>query len=227
MVDPSCVLDLSMDEIVGGKVLDKTANHNDGTLVGALHLPTCVAGKIGNGILFDGTEDKITIADSASVKLTTTLTLMAWIKPSIINVATAIFDRLNATTGYALYVKNATIQADAQTDATNTTVVTGNVLTAGEWIHIAYTLSASAEIIYINGVLSKSEVPSTTAKTNAITLRIGEDNFVSGLFFTGVIDEVRAYNRVLPIAEIRRIYDTGLNGHQNSIPAMTKGVPTW
>ena len=87
--------------------------------------------------------------------------------------------------------------------------VSGQVATSGgaapalnAWTHLAATYDGASLQLFTNGVLV-----STTAKTGAIVtsaspLRIG-GNGVWGEYFSGLIDEVRVYNRALSQAEIQ------------------------
>lgn len=63
-----------------GNVDDSTSNNNDGTKKGAGE-PAEVAGMIGKGQDFDGSDDNITIADAASIDLTSNQTVEFWFNP--------------------------------------------------------------------------------------------------------------------------------------------------
>ena len=70
----------SFDEGSGTTTADLSGRGNAGTLNGA----TWTAGKNGNGLSFNGTSAMVTIADSASLHLTTAMTLEAWVRPTIV-----------------------------------------------------------------------------------------------------------------------------------------------
>ncbi|MFZ2969529.1 MAG: LamG domain-containing protein, partial [Minisyncoccia bacterium] len=53
------VAEWKFDEGSGSVARDGTENNNDGTLVGATHLPTWTAGKYGSALTFDGAEDYV------------------------------------------------------------------------------------------------------------------------------------------------------------------------
>ena len=67
----------SFDAGSGTSAADSSGSANTGTLSGA----TWAAGKNGNALSFDGVNDWVTIADSASLDLTSGMTLEAWVKP--------------------------------------------------------------------------------------------------------------------------------------------------
>lgn len=62
------------------QMIDSTSNSNDGTSAGTMTSGDLVAGKVGKGLDFDGTNDYINHGDSASLDITGALTLSAWVK---------------------------------------------------------------------------------------------------------------------------------------------------
>ncbi len=85
-----------------------------------------------------------------------------------------------------------------------------NVLTAGQWSHVAVTYNASQAqnnrfTIYVNGVdvTNRTDVASTgtLSAINPVNIRIGS-NQPFGEYLNGAIDEVRYYNRLLTASEI-------------------------
>ena len=95
---------------------------------------------------------------------------------------------------------------------------TNNVLTAGQWSHVAITYDASQAqnnrfTIYINGidVTDRSDVASTgtLASVNPANIRIGS-NQPFGEYLNGSVDEVRYYKRLLSQAEIQNDMNSAL-----------------
>ena len=73
------VLALGFNEGTGVTVTDSSGNSNSGTLSGATW---STSGKFGNALSFNGSNALVSIADSASLDLTTGMTLEAWVNPS-------------------------------------------------------------------------------------------------------------------------------------------------
>ena len=65
------------DEGTGTAVADSSGNGNGGTVSGA----TWAVGKFGTALSFDGVNDIVNVADSASLDLTTGMTIEAWLLP--------------------------------------------------------------------------------------------------------------------------------------------------
>src|SRR5262245_31987300 len=66
-----------LDENSGTATADTTANRNDGTLTNG---PIWAPGYIGNALSFDGVNDYVQVPNSASLGITTDITLAAWVK---------------------------------------------------------------------------------------------------------------------------------------------------
>jgi hypothetical protein len=69
------------------------------------------------------------------------------------------------------------------------------------WTHLAATYDGSEVRLYINGILAASRAVDGDIVNTDDPLRIGGNN-VWGEFFSGLIDEVRVYNRPLTREEI-------------------------
>jgi hypothetical protein len=75
-------------------------------------------------------------------------------------------------------------------------------LPVNTWTHLAVTYDGSSVRVYMNGVLVRTKSQSGTISTSTGVLRIG-GNSISAQYFSGVIDEVRIYNRALNQTEIQ------------------------
>src|SRR5262245_18641157 len=65
------------DESSGSTPADATSNRNDGKLTNG---PTWASGYIGGALSFDGVNDYVEVPNSASLGITTDITLAAWVK---------------------------------------------------------------------------------------------------------------------------------------------------
>ena len=75
----SLVAAYSFDEGLGTSAADASGNGNTGAIGAAAWIPT---GKFGSALLFNGTTAFVTVNDSASLDLTTAMTLEAWVYPT-------------------------------------------------------------------------------------------------------------------------------------------------
>jgi PKD repeat protein len=68
------------EEASGTQVIDASGNANHGTISGAARISTK---QFGNALNFNGTSNWITVNDSASLDLTTGMTIEAWVYPTV------------------------------------------------------------------------------------------------------------------------------------------------
>ena len=80
------------------------------------------------------------------------------------------------------------------------------MIPTGTWTHIAGTYDGANLRLYVNGVLVKTQARTGTIFSSPNPLYIGG----KGSQFSGLIDEVRVYNRALSAAEINTDKNTPL-----------------
>jgi hypothetical protein len=81
---PGLVAAYSFDEGSGSTVTDSSGNGNTGTVSGATWTG---AGKYGGALSFNGTNARINVPNSASLQLSSGMTLEAWVNPSTVSSA--------------------------------------------------------------------------------------------------------------------------------------------
>ena len=138
---PGLVAAYSFDQGSGTAAPDASGTGNNGTLTNG---PTwAAAGKYGGAISFDGVNDMVTIADSASLDLTTGMTLQAWVRPTTLGTTwrTVVFKQRSGGLVYGLYANRNTQRPNGQVFSANAVrMVDGTaVLPLSEWTHLAAT----------------------------------------------------------------------------------------
>ena len=169
-----------------------------------------------SGLDFDGIDDYVAIADSASLTMTNTMTMEAWIKAD----ASANVNRMiiNKEGEYevALFSDGTINWAFANTDPGWTWHNTGYVVADGEWTHIAVAYDNGAVSTYVNGTLVDLYNGSGSigdAHVGLDELRIGgRSNAPADKYFDGQIDEVRIWNTVRTQGQIVAAMDQVLGG---------------
>lgn len=188
----------SFNEGTGTTVADSSGNNNTGTIGTA----TWTAGKYGNALLFNGTTAKVTVNDSASLHLTTAMTLEAWVKPVASVVAWKDVIEKGADDYYLMASSNnGGLPAAGGKFATSALFAT-SPLPVGVWTHLATTYDGTTQRFYVNGVQVSSRPLTGTIGVSTKPIQFGGDD-TFGQFFTGAIDEVRIYNRALTAMEIQ------------------------
>ena len=205
------------NENSGTSATDASGNSNTGTISGATWT---TQGKFGNALSFDGSTNWVAVNDSNSLDLTAGMTLEAWVNPAALSGGssgwrTVILKQQTSDLVYALYGNT------DQNRPSGYVYVGGELDTAGtaqlplnSWTHLATTYDGSALRLFVNGVQVSNRAVSGNIAQSSSPLRIG-GNSVWGEYFSGLIDEVRVYNRALSQTEIQADMST----------AVTTGAP--
>jgi hypothetical protein len=186
-------------------VQDGSGNGLDGTVMGE---PTFVAGVTGLALALDGVDDYVDCGNSASFDITEEITLSAWV-----NTSDSGNGEHNPFVG-----KGDHTYAIKHSDANNIQffIYDGEWFTAnvevdesfnGDWRFVAGTYDGNELKIYIDGGLRDVTAHVGAIETTTDNLAIGTNSEASGRFYSGVIDEVRIYNRALSEGEILYLAD--------------------
>jgi hypothetical protein len=191
------------DEPSGASVTDASGRGNAGTIAGATRTAT---GRFGGALTFDGINDWVTVADAASLRLTTGMTVDGWVRPTANGTARWRTVAIKERTGglaYALY---------AYGDAG---LPSGHAFTSAErwarapsapalnaWTHLATTYDGTTIRFYVNGVQVATQAQSGAIAAGTGPLRIG-GTAVWSEWYQGALDEIRVYNRALTAAELQ------------------------
>ncbi|PKN02010.1 MAG: hypothetical protein CVU77_03515 [Elusimicrobia bacterium HGW-Elusimicrobia-1] len=189
----------------GTTAKDASGNNNNGTLTNS---PTWVNGKYGTSLNFNGTNNYVNVPDANSLDITNAITVEAWINPAVSgNSAYRTFlAKRNVGVNYELFLNN---DAGANQGRlgwySGAVVISNNIPAIGVWTHTVATVSGGTNLImYVNGVpVHTATIAAISA--NADPLTIGSIVGPSECF-SGIMDEVRIYNRTLSESEIKSHY---------------------
>ncbi len=197
---PGLVAAYSFNEGTGTTVADLSGLGNNGAISGATW---STSGRFGNALSFNGTNSLVTVNDSASLDLTTAVTMEAWVYMTQAAdwQAVAIKERPNGLS-YSLYANTYTsTPAGTINVGDDVNLYGGSPIPLNTWTHVATTYDGSVLRLYVNGQLVNSQPVSGSMPVSTGALRIGGD-LVWGEYFGGLIDEVRIYKRALSASEI-------------------------
>ena len=201
-----------------GNANDLSVNNYNGTVYGA----TLTSDRFGNpnsAYNFNGTSDYISVNNAPLTNYP--YTISAWIKLSAIdntgkpiiglgelgtnNLKKCYFDPIYGNAG------KPSIGDAGACDITSTS----NVVTTGVWTHMVVTVSSystSGVTFYVNNV---AYTQNTTAGTN-VPFPLNNAGFTIGShkggnsvfsYFSGLLDDIRIYNRVLTACDIESLYN--------------------
>ncbi len=226
------------DDMSSTTAYDRSGNSFDGTRTNG---PTLIAGRAGQALDFDGTDDYVSVADNASLDFTTSadFSISGWFYRDTFTTDDTIIAKRNGITaadaGYILYIDDATDQIIFETsdgtDEFSTTSVT--TFTATGWHHFAIVWddnSATNTDIYIDGIANNATDSGNSLAqasvgdlSNALVLAHGAESD-AGNPFDGRLDEVRLYSRTLAAGEIKSLFDLGNPDKLNASISQDQGT---
>jgi hypothetical protein len=189
----------------GTVLTDRSGNGNHGML-GPASPAWTPQGRFGGALSFDGIDDFVEVADSASLDLTTGMTLEAWVNPQTKNGwRTVLLKEAPDSLSYALYASDDATRPDGYArigGIPRRVQGYSSSLATNEWNHLTATYESGTLRLYVNGLPVGTEHFSGPIETSAQALRLGGSS-VWGDYLRGMVDEVRIYNVALTQAQIQ------------------------
>lgn len=211
-------------DMLNGTVQDKSGNGGKGNLKNTATSTLYAPGKIGQGFNFDGIDDYVDVTASATDNLNN-ITICAWIKPNRVQTAftdgfpVLVMKGSNTSSNYwDLYLEGtkAPYEFGTSYDVGNGGYSqSGPVIVADVWSHICAVqngLLSSNYLLYLNGASTPNGGDlggsgDSRSSDTGVHLNLGSD--IGGYKYSGLLDDVRIYNRVLSEIEIRQLYNQG------------------
>lgn len=185
-------------------------------------------------LAFDGVDDYVSRLITPSLNLTSlnnNFSLSLWVlvpNYSSSNSLNIISFRSSTLRGFGIQTRSLQrLEFIMRNDTASTSgnEVT-NALTPNKWqlITASYNKDTNNMTLYVNNILIKNNTGVITSPPT--TMYIGSDYVIAGTGgdFSGLIDEVRIYNRTLSDSEITEIYNSGLVAN-SSLPST--GLVAW
>jgi hypothetical protein len=184
------------------------------------------SGIVGGSLVFgaNGIGTEVQVPDSSSLDITQAVTVEAWVNPTYLSGDAPVINKgVFGTAGYALFANSSISNTPAGFAFTgagdnSVSVFAGPNLPVPTWTHIATTYDGTTATLFVNGVNMGEEVSTgmiavdSTRGPLTIGAAFGSYNYgspsssntfvgASG-YFSGMLDEIRIYNRALSQAEI-------------------------
>ncbi|HVX63177.1 MAG TPA: LamG-like jellyroll fold domain-containing protein, partial [Pirellulales bacterium] len=204
--NPALVAAYAFNEGTGSTLADLSGNGHAGVIVNAAW---STAGKYGNALSFNGANALVNIPDASSLRLTTGMTLEAWIKPTA---AASGWQDVIFKGDDNYYLESSSLSpgvpvAGATAGSSDTGASGTSALPTNAWSFLTETYDGANLLLYVNGVQVASQPLSGSLATSTDQLQIGGDSLY-GQYFQGLIDNVRIYNAALTAAEIQADMNT-------------------
>jgi len=191
------------EEGSGNVVYDLSDYANDGAINGA---PKWVVGKMGAALEFDGSDDYVDCGNDPSLDINDKITVMAWVKTTstahgyFVSKGTA-WDEIGHYAVGQEYNVPMTFQLEIAGSGGTVELDSNVAVNDGQWHHIVGVYDDPVAKVYVDGVEEGTTTQSNRLTGSAVEgLTIGRRG--GGNIISGIIDEVRIYNRALTEPEI-------------------------
>lgn len=185
----------------GGGWVDLSGNGNHGQLVNG---PTYDSAN-GGSLVFDGTNDYISIANNTALD-TQTPSVEVWVRTNATSQNGFWFEKGAVNTQYSLFQEGSNIVWRHTTNVVSLTASGPTHLSTAAWAQVVGTYTSGDRRIYVNGVQVASDSLAYTIPTNSSGIRIGS-YLDGGYFYNGRIAIVRVYTKNLSSTEVLRNFE--------------------
>ncbi len=174
---------------------DSTVNNLDGLSQGAMTAGDLVAGRVGQGLDFDGADDWASVAP-VDFGGRGALTMAAWVRADSVAADSGVVTKRGAATWFDLSVAaGGTASATVNTSGDGEVTVSGGTVTTGTWHHLAATWNGTVIRLYVDGVEVAQQPAAGLLPASTDAMAIGAAPGGADPF-DGVIDEVRLVTAV-------------------------------
>ncbi len=194
-----------------GKLKDLSGKGSDGTINGATLVTN---GKVGGAFSFDGSNDFISMGNPDVLnKNFGKISISFWVYPIAVTGDDAGLVG-KGTSIYGLTYHKISPPAIFGYIKDGGYSVSSNALIAS-WYHVVLTFDSGVipkESLYINGnFVDGRDILVGSTGTTSSHFFVGKRVGIPDVYFNGIIDEVRVYDRALNSEEVKTLYDQGIN----------------
>ena len=221
--DESLVLYLSFDKGNGDSAEDKSIHGHDGELIKD---PTWVDGKFGKALEFDGTKQQhVMVPINDTLQLREQFSMAFWVKQGDTQIREWNYMVTAGELKWASILKNGDKKTYIFTRSGGTWAqrAVSDDIQPEDWVHLAVTYDTDSEIVIYNdgkkagGGAKPPPVDEIDGSVMVGARHPGQE------FFTGIIDEVFVFNRIIDEAEVNEI----MSGDFLPVEPAEKLATTW
>ena len=221
--DKSLVLYLSFDEGKGENATDGSVHGHDGELI---QNPTWVDGQFGKALEFDGTKRQhVMVPINDTLQLREQFSVAFWVKRGDAQIRDWNYMVTAGSLKWASIFQNASSKTFFWSTSGGAWAqkAVSDEIQPDDWVHLAVTHDTKSKVVIYNdgeeagGGPKPPPVDETDGSIMVGARHPGEE------FFTGIIDEVFIFNRIITEAEITEI----MNGDFLPVEPAEKLATTW
>ncbi|MEW5799904.1 MAG: LamG-like jellyroll fold domain-containing protein [Bacteroidota bacterium] len=172
----------------------------------------------GTLLTFNGSTQYVSVPDNASLQLTDSLTIEAWVYPTR-NSNVTILDKGNYNYLFEIFPNGQT--ALGLYNASWGWIYSSGTVPTNQWSHVAVVFQTGTNGVkfYLNGtLLSEHTAPgSLTTNSGAFAIGMQAPGSCNCNFFEGKIDEVKIWNVTRTVQQIRESMHRTLNGTESGL----------
>lgn len=231
----------------GGEMTTNTAydRSTSANTLSLLNGPLKTVGKVGQSVNLDAVDDELYCSDAncggtTGGKMdmgTRDWTAMAWIKPenggTNCNIRGTVVGKIgDDEIGWYLGIGGQYVCAEIRGASNISSTLDGSQVPLNEWSHIAVVFDRDGNMTrYLNGVQTGTQDNISANNGSSVdhphNFCLGGRDGAGGCterLYDGSIDEVRVYERVVTLAEIKQIYNAGVGTKVNSSQGNFQGT---
>jgi len=192
VTDPTLLAHWALDETAGGTAADGAGNHN-GTIVGIpLWHPT--DGQVDGALELNGTV--FIVADFVLDPAAGPFSVLAWVKGGL--PGQAIVSQQNGAEWLLLDGATGALMTElGEGGRLGQPLVSDVTITDDAWHRVGFTWDGSNRMLYVDEVLVAQDTQETLAGSPGKMILGADANMAPGTFWTGLIDDIRIYNRAV------------------------------
>ena len=221
--DKSLVLYLSFDEGKGGDAADGSVHGHDGELV---QNPAWVDGQFGKALEFDGTKGQhVVVPINDTLQLREQFSVAFWVKRSDAQIRDWNYMVAAGSLKWATIFQNASSKTFFWSTSGGAWAqkAVSNDIQPDDWVHLTVTHDTKSEVVIYNDGEEAGGGPKPPPVDEIDGSIMVGARHPGQEFFTGIIDEVFLFNRIITEAEIGEI----MNGDFLPVEPAEKLATTW
>ena len=189
--DPTLIACWALDETEGDIAYD-SAGMNDAFVIGEpVWQPK--GGIVNGAIELDGINDYIDI-DPVSELTSDPFSIFAWIKGG--DPGQTIISQINSNNLIMSDALEGKLMTELPSRRIAQTLVSNGVITDGYWHRVGLTWDGVEKVLYLDNIEVASKTSDAGISENGLYIGVGK-NLEAGTFWSGLIDDVRIYNRAI------------------------------